>query len=47
MGLAASLYGLVFVFFGLTAEQRRMYFTKIVEMTQRRGAPAAAVAEGA
>jgi O-antigen/teichoic acid export membrane protein len=45
--LAAAVYTVVFVFFGLNAQQRRTYFARVLEMAQRRGAPAAAIAEGA
>jgi len=45
--LAAAVYTVVFVFFGLNAQQRRTYLARVLEMVQRRGAPAAAIAEGA
>jgi O-antigen/teichoic acid export membrane protein len=47
MAFAAAIYAAVFIGFGLTSTERRMYFTKAVEMIQRRSAPAAAVVEGA
>jgi O-antigen/teichoic acid export membrane protein len=47
LALAAAIYGVVFVCFGLTAAQRQVYLTRIVEMLQRRATPATAIAEGA
>jgi len=46
LALAAGLYALVFVFFGISAQQRRMYVSKSLELVQRR-TPPAAVPEGA
>jgi O-antigen/teichoic acid export membrane protein len=44
LALAAAVYALMFVFFGITPHQRRMYLSKIVELIQRR-APADADAD--
>jgi O-antigen/teichoic acid export membrane protein len=46
LAMAAGIYALVFVFFGINAQQRRMYVSKAIELVQRR-APADAVPEGA
>jgi O-antigen/teichoic acid export membrane protein len=44
--LASAVYVLVFVFFGLSGTERRVYLAQVADMLQRR-APAAAVTEGA
>jgi O-antigen/teichoic acid export membrane protein len=44
--LAAGLYAVVFAFFGISAQQRRMYVSKSLALVQRR-TPADAVPEGA
>jgi O-antigen/teichoic acid export membrane protein len=46
LAIAGLVYALTFVFFGISAEQRRLYMARIVELAQRR-APAAALPEGA
>jgi O-antigen/teichoic acid export membrane protein len=46
LAMAAGIYALVFVFFGISAQQRRMYVSKAIELVQRR-APADPVPEGA
>ena len=45
--LACAIYGVVFVFFGLTGPQRRMYLTKVVELMQHRHSATGPVVEGA
>jgi len=50
IALAAGVYALVFIFFGITAAQRRLYVSKAIELLRRRapgGPSAAAVPEGA
>jgi O-antigen/teichoic acid export membrane protein len=47
LALGCAIYSVVFVFFGLTGPQRRMYGTKALELMQRRGAAIAPVVEGA
>jgi hypothetical protein len=46
MALGAGVYAVVFVFFGISADQRRLYVSKTIELLQRRDT-APAVAEGA
>ncbi len=46
LAIGGLIYALTFVFFGISAEQRRLYTARIVELAQRR-APAAALPEGA
>jgi O-antigen/teichoic acid export membrane protein len=46
LAVAGGIYALVFVFFGISAEQRRMYLAKVGELLQRR-TPASVVPEGA
>jgi O-antigen/teichoic acid export membrane protein len=46
VAVAAGIYALVFVFFGISAQQRRLYVSRALELMQRR-APQDAVPEGA
>jgi O-antigen/teichoic acid export membrane protein len=48
MVVAAGVYALIFVFFGISAQQRRLYLSRALELAQRRApAPADAIPEGA
>jgi O-antigen/teichoic acid export membrane protein len=50
LALAAGVYALVFVFLGISGEQRRLYLSKALELVARRAPPeavAAALPEGA
>jgi O-antigen/teichoic acid export membrane protein len=46
LAMAVAVYAVVFVFFGITAQQRRLYLSKTIALVQRRG-PADVVPEGA
>jgi O-antigen/teichoic acid export membrane protein len=47
MMTAAALYGITFLFFGISAAERRFYVANAVQLTTRWRAPFAAVTEGA